>query len=155
MGFLLLYFQHSQEEDLTACLPSPPGPGTSALNSLVVSCASAVGVRVAATCEAGALSLKKVMNFYGTVPGDTVSPPSAGSPSLDGVKDSREEQVRQESMQGKKSSSLVDIREEESEGVCRRLSLPGLLSQGEMLTGGSSVMHLGDLGSFLMCNFCV
>ncbi|XP_053218351.1 alsin isoform X1 [Podarcis raffonei] len=121
--------QQSQEEDLTACLPSPPGPGTSALNSLVVSCASAVGVRVAATCEAGALSLKKVMNFYGTVPGDTVSPPSAGSPSLDGVKDSREEQVRLESMQGKKSSSLVDIREEESEGVCRRLSLPGLLSQ--------------------------
>ncbi|XP_062972239.1 alsin [Elgaria multicarinata webbii] len=121
--------QQSQEEDLIACLPSPPGPGTSALNSLVVSCASAVGVRVAATCEAGALSLKKVMNFYGTVPGDTISPSSAGSPSLDGLKDSREEQVKQESMQGKKSSSLVDIREEESEGVCRRLSLPGLLSQ--------------------------
>ncbi|MGH0117624.1 UNVERIFIED_CONTAM: hypothetical protein FKN15_041816 [Acipenser sinensis] len=32
-------------------------------------------------------------------------------------------------MQGKKSSSLGDIREEEAEGVIRRLSLPGLLSQ--------------------------
>ncbi|KAH0621650.1 hypothetical protein JD844_023179 [Phrynosoma platyrhinos] len=121
--------QHSQKEDLITCLPSPSEPGTSALNSLVASCASAVGVRVAATYEAGALSLKKVMNFYGTVPGDTVSPSSGGSPGLDGLKDSREEQVKLESMQGKKSSSLVDIREEESEGVSRRLSLPGLLSQ--------------------------
>ncbi|XP_042314207.1 LOW QUALITY PROTEIN: alsin [Sceloporus undulatus] len=121
--------QHSQQEDLIACLPTPSGPGTSALNSLVASCASAVGVRVAATYEAGALSLKKVMNFYGTVPGDTVSPSSGCSSGLDGLKDSREEQVKLESMQGKKSSSLVDIREEESEGVSRRLSLPGLLSQ--------------------------
>ncbi|KAM6463236.1 alsin isoform 1-T1 [Liasis olivaceus] len=121
--------QQSQEEDHLVCLPGPPLPGTSALNSLVVSCASAVGVRVAATYEAGALSLKKVMNFYGTVPGCTASPSSGSSPALDGVKDSREEQVKLESMQGKKSSSLVDIREEESEGICRRLSLPGLLSQ--------------------------
>ncbi|XP_061463962.1 alsin isoform X2 [Rhineura floridana] len=121
--------QRSQEEDYATCLPSPPGPDTSALNNLVVSCASAVGVRVAATYEAGASSLKKVMNFYGTVPDDTVSPPTGSSPGLDGLKDSREEQVKLESMQGKKSSSLVDIREEESEGVCRRLSLPGLLSQ--------------------------
>lgn len=100
----------------------------------MVSCASAVGVRVAATYEAGASSLKKVMNFYGPVPGCTASPPSGSSPILDGMKDSREEQVKLESMQGKKSSSLVDIREEESEGICRRLSLPGLLSQGEMLS---------------------
>ncbi|XP_003227382.2 alsin [Anolis carolinensis] len=121
--------QHSQEENYIACLPSPSGPGTSALNSLVVSCASAVGVRVAATYEAGALSLKKVMNFYGTIPSDAVSPSSGGSPTLDSLKDSREEQVKLESMQGKKSSSLVDIREEESEGISRRLSLPGLLSQ--------------------------
>ncbi|XP_077175277.1 alsin isoform X2 [Paroedura picta] len=119
--------QPSQEEDLVACLPGPAGPGASALNSLVVSCASAVGVRVAATYEA--LSLKKVINFYGTTPGDAASPPSGGPPGPDGLKETREEQVKLESMQGKKSSSLVDIREEESEGVCRRLSLPGLLSQ--------------------------
>uniref|UniRef100_A0ACB8G0I0 Agglutinin-like protein 2 n=1 Tax=Sphaerodactylus townsendi TaxID=933632 RepID=A0ACB8G0I0_9SAUR len=86
----------------------------------------AVGVRVAATYEA--LSLKKVISFYGTTPGDAASPSSSGSPGPDGLKESREEQVKLESMQGKKSSSLVDIREE-SEGVCRRLSLPGLLSQ--------------------------
>ncbi|XP_054828500.1 alsin [Eublepharis macularius] len=119
--------QHSQEEDLIACLPGPAGPSTSALNSLVVSCASAVGVRVAATYEA--LSLKKVINFYGTTPGEAASPSRTGSPGPDGLKESREEQVKLESMQGKKSSSLVDIREEESEGICRRLSLPGLLSQ--------------------------
>lgn len=42
-----------------------------------------------------------------------------------------EERVRQEEhRQGKKSSSLGDIREEEAEGLSRRLSLPGLLSQG-------------------------
>ncbi|KAM9123499.1 alsin [Pangshura tecta] len=121
--------QPSQEEQLTACLPGPPGVSTSALNSLVVSCASAVGVRVAATYEAGALSLKKVMNFYGTTPGELGSQSGSPSPGPEGLKDTREEQVKLESMQGKKSSSLVDIREEESEGVSRRLSLPGLLSQ--------------------------
>ncbi|KAJ7345459.1 hypothetical protein JRQ81_001409 [Phrynocephalus forsythii] len=121
--------QQPPEEDHIACLPGPPGPGTSALNSLVASCASVVGVRVAATYEAGALSLKKVMNFYGTLPGDAASSSSGGSPGQESLKDSREEQVKLESMQGKKSSSLVDIREEESEGVSRRLSLPGLLSQ--------------------------
>lgn len=41
-----------------------------------------------------------------------------------------EERLRlEEPMQGKKSSSLGDIREEEAE-LSRRLSLPGLLSQG-------------------------
>ncbi|EMP24334.1 Alsin [Chelonia mydas] len=125
----LILEQPSQEEELTACLPGPPGVSTSALNSLVVSCASAVGVRVAATYEAGALSLKKVMNFYGTTPGELGSQSSSPSPGPEGLKDTREEQVKLESMQGKKSSSLVDIREEESEGVSRRLSLPGLLSQ--------------------------
>uniref|UniRef100_A0A8D0G9J0 Alsin Rho guanine nucleotide exchange factor ALS2 n=1 Tax=Sphenodon punctatus TaxID=8508 RepID=A0A8D0G9J0_SPHPU len=117
------------EQEIDACLPSPTDASTSALNSLVVSCASAVGVRVAATYEAGALSLKKVINFYGTTPSDVASQCSPGSLGPEGLKDSREEQVKLESMQGKKSSSLVDIREEETEGVSRRLSLPGLLSQ--------------------------
>ncbi|XP_005373242.1 PREDICTED: alsin isoform X2 [Chinchilla lanigera] len=108
---------------------SPPTTSTSALNSLVVSCASAVGVRVAATYEAGALSLKKVMNFYSTAPCETGAQVSGSCIGPEGLKESREEQVKQESMQGKKSSSLVDIREEESEGGSRRLSLPGLLSQ--------------------------
>lgn len=89
-----------------------------------------MGVRVAATCEAGALSLKKVINLYGTALGESASPSSGSSSGPDGPKESREEQVKLESMQGKKSSSLVDIREEESDGACRRLSLPGLLSQG-------------------------
>ncbi|XP_028924631.1 alsin isoform X2 [Ornithorhynchus anatinus] len=107
-------------EEASPCLPSPPTLGSSALNSLVVSCASAVGVHIAATYEAGALSLRKVMNFSG----------EAGSPSgPEGPRDCREEQVKLESLQGKKSSSLVDIREEEAEGSSRRLSLPGLLSQ--------------------------
>uniref|UniRef100_A0A9L0IBX4 Alsin n=1 Tax=Equus asinus TaxID=9793 RepID=A0A9L0IBX4_EQUAS len=110
-------------------LHSPPTTSTSALNSLVVSCASAVGVRVAATYEAGALSLKKVMNFYSTAPCEPGAQAGSSSIGPEGLKDSREEQVKQESMQGKKSSSLVDIREEESEGGSRRLSLPGLLSQ--------------------------
>ncbi|KAM8806549.1 alsin [Eudromia elegans] len=121
--------QTSEGEQLGACVPGPPSTSTSALNSLVASCASAVGVRVAATYEAGALSLKKVMNFYGTSSSEAGSQSGSGSTGPDSLKDSREEQVRLESMQGKKSSSLVDIREEESEGVSRRLSLPGLLSQ--------------------------
>ncbi|XP_012870384.1 PREDICTED: alsin [Dipodomys ordii] len=111
-------------EEAVPNLHSPPTTSTSALNSLVVSCASAVGVRVAATYEAGASSLKKVINFYNTAPCET-----GIQTGPEPLKDSREEQVKQESMQGKKSSSLVDIREEESEGGSRRLSLPGLLSQ--------------------------
>ncbi|XP_023616051.1 alsin isoform X3 [Myotis lucifugus] len=116
-------------EEAVPNLHSPPTTSTSALNSLVVSCASAVGVRVAATYEAGALSLKKVMNFYSTAPCEPGAQAGSSSIGPEGLKDSREEQVKQESMQGKKSSSLVDIREEESEGGSRRLSLPGLLSQ--------------------------
>lgn len=88
-------------------------------------------MRVAATYEAGALSLKKVMNFYSTTPGEMGAQPGSAPAGPESLKDLREEQVRQESMQGKKSSSLVDIREEEAEGGSRRLSLPGLLSQGE------------------------
>ncbi|XP_061571851.1 alsin [Cololabis saira] len=109
---------------LHALLPSSGGPGSSTLNSLVASCASAVGERVASTYEA--LSLKKMMNFY--------LPSGAARPGCsDGVVvgDTSAERVRQEdSMQGKKSSSTGDIHEEEAEGVRRRLSLPGLLSQG-------------------------
>uniref|UniRef100_A0A2K6THC4 Alsin Rho guanine nucleotide exchange factor ALS2 n=1 Tax=Saimiri boliviensis boliviensis TaxID=39432 RepID=A0A2K6THC4_SAIBB len=121
-------------EEAIPNLHSPPTTSTSALNSLVVSCASAVGVRVAATYEAGALSLKKVMNFYSTTPCETGAQAGSSAIGPEGLKDSREEQVKQESMQGKKSSSLVDIREEETEGGSRRLSLPGLLSQGKEIT---------------------
>ncbi|XP_065149734.1 alsin isoform X3 [Paramisgurnus dabryanus] len=86
-------------------------PMGSALNNLVASCASAVGERVASTYEA--LSLRKVIGYW--VPGE-------GRERL-------EERLRlEEPMQGKKSSSLGDIREEEAE-LSRRLSLPGLLSQ--------------------------
>lgn len=118
-------------QELSDCFLSPATTSTSALNSLVVSCASAVGFRVVATCEAGALSLKKVMNFYSGTLGDAES--AIASATQEGLKDSREEQVKLESMQGKKSSSLVDIREEEAEAGNRRLSLPGLLSQGNLL----------------------
>ncbi|XP_038138040.1 alsin isoform X2 [Cyprinodon tularosa] len=99
--------------------PSSSGRSSSALNSLVASCASAVGERVASTYEA--LSLKRMMNFY--------------LPSrlevLGGAADGSAERVRrEESVQTKKSSSTGDIHEEEAEGLRRRLSLPGLLSQG-------------------------
>ncbi|KAM4711014.1 alsin isoform 2-T2 [Anableps anableps] len=104
---------------LHALKPSSLGRGSSALNSLVASCASAVGERVASTYEA--LSLKRMMNFY--------------LPSrlevLSGTADNTAERVRrEESVQAKKSSSTGDIHEEEAEGLRRRLSLPGLLSQG-------------------------
>ncbi|XP_076579653.1 alsin isoform X2 [Chaetodon auriga] len=115
---------------LHTLLPSAGGltsstPG-STLNSLVASCASAVGERVASTYEA--LSLKKMMNFY--LPSGAAR---AGGPAgLTGiVGDNTAERVRQEdSTQAKKSSSTGDIREEEAESLRRRLSLPGLLSQG-------------------------
>ncbi|XP_039613756.1 alsin [Polypterus senegalus] len=95
---------------------SPPLTVAATLNSLVVSCASAVGEKVASTYEA--LSLKKVMGYHCQVL------------PIEMAKETREEQVRlEESMQGKKSSSLGDIREEEAEALSRRLSLPGLLSQ--------------------------
>ena len=92
----------------------------------MASCASAVGERVASTYEA--LSLKKMMNFY--LPSGASR--SAGiTGAVPGVGDNTTERVRQEdSMQAKKSSSTGDIREEEAEGLRRRLSLPGLLSQG-------------------------
>uniref|UniRef100_A0A669D112 Alsin Rho guanine nucleotide exchange factor ALS2 n=1 Tax=Oreochromis niloticus TaxID=8128 RepID=A0A669D112_ORENI len=119
------YLKKLSDNTQTDTKPSPGGlissTPTSALNNLVASCASAVGERVASTYEA--LSLKKMMNFY--LPSGASR--SGGSP---GVVDNSAERVRQEdSMQGKKSSSTGDIREEEAEGLRRRLSLPGLLSQ--------------------------
>ncbi|XP_073351569.1 alsin [Pagrus major] len=106
---------------LHTLLPSSAPGGT--LNSLVASCASAVGERVASTYEA--LSLKKMMNFY--LPSGAARPGGAVSAI---VGDNTAERVRQEdSTQAKKSSSTGDIREEEAEGLRRRLSLPGLLSQ--------------------------
>ncbi|XP_074520358.1 alsin isoform X2 [Halichoeres trimaculatus] len=98
---------------------STPG---SALNSLVASCASAVGERVASTYEA--LSLKKMMNY---LPSGGAKPGGTAGLTCDNTTD----RVRmEESTQAKKSSSTGDIREEEAEGLRRRLSLPGLLSQG-------------------------
>ncbi|KAM8904610.1 alsin isoform 2-T2 [Spinachia spinachia] len=106
-----------------AALP-PAGrltPTSSTLNSLVASCASAVGERVASTYEA--LSLKKMMNYL-----PRSASPAAGLTGV--VGDNTTERVRlEDSMQAKKSSSTGDIREEEAEGLRRRLSLPGLLSQ--------------------------
>ncbi|XP_072236137.1 alsin isoform X2 [Leuresthes tenuis] len=110
---------------LHALLPSA-GLGSSTpsstLNNLVASCASAVGERVASTYEA--LSLKRMMNFY-------LPSGAARSEGVAGVGDNTAQRVREEdSMQGKKSCSTGDIRKEEAEGLRRRLSLPGLLSQG-------------------------
>ncbi|KAM9836166.1 alsin [Aulostomus maculatus] len=120
---------------LHTLLPSAAGftstTPSNALNSLVASCASAVGERVASTYEA--LSFKKMMNFYlpvsksgGPVPvGLTAADPGGVDTTA-----ATTERVRQEdSIQAKKSSSTGDIREEEAEGLRRRLSLPGLLSQ--------------------------
>ncbi|XP_028998624.1 alsin isoform X2 [Betta splendens] len=119
-------------DGLHKILPSSenlPSTSSSTLNNLVASCASAVGERVASTYEA--LSLKKMMNLY--LPSGGLK--SGGAVGLlgtaPGVGDNATEHVRQEdSMHGKKSSSTGDIREEEGEGVRRRRSLPGLLSQG-------------------------
>ncbi|XP_045063859.1 alsin isoform X1 [Coregonus clupeaformis] len=99
---------------------------SSALNSLVSSCASAVGERVVSTYEA--LSLKKMINYYYPGVGGVAGVPGRVQGGFPGGP--AEERVRlEESMQGKKSCSTGDIREEEAEGLSRRLSLPGLLSQ--------------------------
>uniref|UniRef100_A0A3B4EDF7 VPS9 domain-containing protein n=1 Tax=Pygocentrus nattereri TaxID=42514 RepID=A0A3B4EDF7_PYGNA len=105
-------------------------PMGSALNHLVISCASAVGERVASTYEA--LSLRKVISYWSGVCYEPLWN-SVACMCVQGPGEGRErpeERVRQEEhRQGKKSSSLGDIREEEAEGLNRRLSLPGLLSQ--------------------------
>lgn len=109
--------------------PSAGRETSSTLNSLVASCASAVGERVASTYEA--LSLKKMMNFYLPSGASRSGGPAGITAAVPGVGDNTTERVRQEdSVQAKKSSSTGDIREEEAEGLRRRLSLPGLLSQG-------------------------
>uniref|UniRef100_A0A8C8FBW3 Alsin Rho guanine nucleotide exchange factor ALS2 b n=1 Tax=Oncorhynchus tshawytscha TaxID=74940 RepID=A0A8C8FBW3_ONCTS len=103
-----------------------PVTTSSALNSLVSSCASAVAERVVSTCEA--LSLKKRINCYYPGVGGVAGAPGGVPGGFPGGP--AEERVRlEESMQGKKSCSTGDIREEEAEGLSRRLSLPGLLSQ--------------------------
>lgn len=132
-----------------------PVTTSSALNSLVSSCASAVGERVVSTYEA--LSLKKMINYYYPGVGGVAGVPGGvpGGPA--------EERVRlEESMQGKKSCSTGDIREEEAEGLSRRLSLPGLLSQGRyavrLLSSSSAHRLLSSLSSSytLMCKYaCV
>ncbi|KAM6945748.1 alsin [Aplochiton taeniatus] len=103
-------------------LPLPLLPPGSALNSLVALCATAVGERVASTYEA--LSLKKVMSYYLPSAG---APPGGGGGG--GGPGERPQPPAEEALQGKKSSSLGDVREEEAGGLRRRLSLPGLLSQ--------------------------
>ncbi|XP_053719286.1 alsin isoform X1 [Synchiropus splendidus] len=108
---------------LHSLLPSAPFTPSNAgatINNLVASCASVVGERVVSTYEA--LSLKKMMNYL---------PSAVARPSgLAASSESTTERVRQEdSVQAKKSSSTGDIHEEEAEGLRRRLSLPGLLSQ--------------------------
>ncbi|CAB1432963.1 unnamed protein product [Pleuronectes platessa] len=116
---------------LHSLLPSGVGLASSpsaTLNNLVASCASAVGERVASTYEA--LSLKKMMNYLPSGASRSGGPTGLTG-TVQGVGDNTTERVRQEdSMQGKKSSSTGDIREEEAESMRRRLSLPGLLSQG-------------------------
>lgn len=98
------------------------------LNSLVASCASAVGERVASTYEA--LSFRKMMNFY--LPSGAVrSGLPVGFPAIQSSK-AAEPLWQEDSVQTKKSSSTGDIHEEDGEGLRRRLSLPGLLSQGEL-----------------------
>uniref|UniRef100_A0A671KEV0 Alsin-like n=1 Tax=Sinocyclocheilus anshuiensis TaxID=1608454 RepID=A0A671KEV0_9TELE len=112
---------HSAQVSLKHNSVTPMG---SALNNLVVSCASAVGERVVSTYEA--LSLRKVIGYWVNVFFSfytvCLHVPGEGRERV-------EERLRQEEpIQGKKSSSLEDIREEEAE-LSRRLSLPGLLSQ--------------------------
>ncbi|XP_054638404.1 alsin isoform X2 [Dunckerocampus dactyliophorus] len=133
---------------LHTLLPSASGLSTSsnnALNNLVASCASAVGERVTSTYEA--LSLKKMLNLY--LPGTSRS---GGPVRLTGVGESTPERVRQEdSAQAKKSSSTGDIREEEAELTKRRLSLPGLLSQGRYAVHLLSSSYALLLSPRLLC----
>lgn len=137
---------------LTSSTPS------STLNSLVASCASAVGERVASTYEA--LSLKKMMNFYLPSGVARSGGPAGLTGVVPGVGDNTTERVRQEdSMQAKKSSSTGDIREEEAEGLRRRLSLPGLLSQGRyavhLLSSSYTLLRKYALRMCRLMSLCV
>lgn len=110
-----------------------------------------MGERVVSTYEA--LSLKKMINYYYPGVGGVAGVPGGvpGGPA--------EERVRlEESMQGKKSCSTGDIREED-EGLSRRLSLPGLLSQGRyavrLLSSAHRLLSLSSSYT-LMCKYaCV
>ncbi|XP_069790417.1 alsin isoform X2 [Narcine bancroftii] len=112
---------------LEPTFPASPPTSPSTLNTLMVSCTSVVGERVAATYEA--FSLQKVVNYYQS----PSLPESSGSIIANGGtlhKETREEQMKiEECMPDKKSFSLGDIRKQGSESMNRRLSLPGLLSQ--------------------------
>ncbi|XP_029696280.1 alsin isoform X2 [Takifugu rubripes] len=118
--------KHEVKSGLHALLPSTKGltasTPSSMLNNLVASCASAVGERVASTYEA--LSLRKMMNFY--LPSGAVR---TGLPVGFIQNKTGEPLWQDDSVQAKKSSSTGDIHEEDGEGLRRRLSLPGLLSQ--------------------------
>ncbi|XP_019746352.1 alsin isoform X2 [Hippocampus comes] len=118
---------------LHTLLPSAAGlisaSSNNPLNNLVASCASAVGERVASTYEA--LSLKKMMNMYLPTGSLRSGGPVRQMAADPGAGENTSERVREEdSVQAKKSSSTGDIHEEEAERLHRRLSLPGLLSQG-------------------------
>uniref|UniRef100_A0AAR2JUG6 VPS9 domain-containing protein n=1 Tax=Pygocentrus nattereri TaxID=42514 RepID=A0AAR2JUG6_PYGNA len=118
--------EHASKNPTTVQCAQSVTPMGSALNHLVISCASAVGERVASTYEA--LSLRKVISYWVSV--RIHSGQARTSSLISNGRERPEERVRQEEhRQGKKSSSLGDIREEEAEGLNRRLSLPGLLSQ--------------------------
>lgn len=97
------------------------------LNNLVASCASAVGKRVASTYEA--LSLHKMVNLY--LPAGAARSGLPGGLPLSQSSHAGESPWRDRSVQTKKSSSTGDIHEEDGVGLRRRLSLPGLLSQGK------------------------
>lgn len=72
---------------------------------------------------------------------------------LGGAADGSAERVRrEESVQTKKSSSTGDIHEEEAEGLRRRLSLPGLLSQGRYAVHLLSSSY-GPLRKYSVCSW--
>ncbi|KAA8579635.1 hypothetical protein FQN60_006728, partial [Etheostoma spectabile] len=93
-----------------------------------------------------------MMNFYLPSGVARADGPVAGLTGVTG--DNTAERVRQEdSTQAKKSSSTGDIREEEAEGLRRRLSLPGLLSQGRyavhLLSSSYTLLRKAPDGSLL------
>lgn len=114
-----------------------------------------MGERVVSTYEA--LSLKKMINYYYPGVGGVAGVPGGVPGGFPGGP--AEERVRlEESMQGKKSCSTGDIREED-EGLSRRLSLPGLLSQGRyavrLLSSAHRLLSLSSSYT-LMCKYaCV
>lgn len=89
-----------------------------------------------------------------------VSRPVGFTGSIPVVGDNTIERVHQEDfMQGRKSSSTGDIREEEAESAQRRLSLPGLLSQGRyavhLLSSSYTLLRKYDLRVYSLTSLCV